>query len=255
MRSDERAVSEVLGYVLAFSLVITTVGVVTVAGFTELQDTRDTEQINNAERAFDLLATNMNDIAKRGAPSRSTEMRLAEAQLDISNPITIGIEVNGTTAADNFTNSYELYPITYRASNSDQTVVYSAGTIFRSQDDGANGIAIQKPSLVVQDDRFIFPIYQTRSRGTQSIGGGTARIRGTDAGTVLIVSDTSSRYSNISLNVTSPRSGLWLEMLNDYDSFDECGTVTGSSNEIYCRMEDPSRVHISLIRVDVEVSP
>jgi len=56
---DRRAVSDVVGYVLVFSLVSLTVGVVSVAGVGALQDARDVEQANNAERAFDVLGDNV----------------------------------------------------------------------------------------------------------------------------------------------------------------------------------------------------
>jgi len=254
MRLDSRGVSEVLGYALVFSLVITTVAIVTVGGVSELQDTRDTEQINNAQRAFDLLKTNMNDIAKRSAPSRSTEMRLAESQLDIGNAVTVRVQTNGSSATDNQTFSYRVSPIVYKSSNADTTLVYSAGAVFRVQ--GESGIAVKRPAIVASDDRLVIPLIQTRSRTQQSIGGGTVRVRGTRVGETLTVSDTTGRYSNVTVNVTSSRAGLWKDLLTDYPAFNEtnCGDVSGTDDEIYCRMESPERVHVSLVQIDIALS-
>ena len=253
MRLDDRAVSEVLGYALVFALVIATVGVVTVAGLGELQDTRNTEQINNAERAFDLLTTNMDDLAKRGAPSRSTEIRLAEAQIDVSNPVTVSFRgIDDDTPSNNFTDSYDVWPIIYRSSNSEATVVYSAGTVFRTRGDA--GIAVREPSLVAANDRLVVPLVQTRSRSTQGIGGGTARVRTTRSGSELLASDTTGLYDTVFVNVTSPRASIWEDTLSEYPDLSCTLDTSGSTDRVWCEMANPERVHISAVLVDVTLS-
>ncbi len=254
MRNDKRAVSEVLGYALVFSLVITTVAIVTVSGLGQLQDTRDNEQLNNAERAFDLLSTNMDDIAKRGAPSRSTEIRLTEAQLDVTNPITVSFEGEdtGNPTANNFSESYEVWPIIYRSSNSDSAVVYSAGAVFRTQSD--SGVAVQEPSLVASNDRVVVPLILTRSRNTQSLAGGTTRIRATRSDSSILVSDVDGTYEDVYMNITSPRAEIWNRTLSDYDAFDCQLNTTSTPNRADCHAENPQRVHISLIKIDFGVA-
>lgn len=253
MRSDSRAVSEVLGYALVFSLVITTVAIVSVAGVSELQDTRDTEQINNAERAFDLLSTNMNDIAKRAAPSRSTEMRLAEAQLSVADPVDVrfrGIENN--TSPNNFSAAFEVWPITYESANGDSKIVYSGGSVFRTQ--GDSGIAVRETAIVATNDRLVVPLVQTRSRSAQGIGGGTVRVRATRSETALVASDTDSTFDTVFMNVTSPRASIWQETLSEYDGFSCTLDTSGSTDRVWCEASNPERVHISVTRIDVSLT-
>lgn len=76
---NDRGVSDTLGFVFVFAIILSTVAVVTTIGMAGLQDTRDVERVNNAERAFDILGDNMEDIADRGAPSRATEVKVEEA--------------------------------------------------------------------------------------------------------------------------------------------------------------------------------
>ena len=256
MRNNQRAVSEVLGYALVFSLVITTVAIVTVSGFGQLEETRNTEQLNNAERAFDLFSTNMDDITKRGAPSRSTEIRLADAQLDVANPITVsfrGID-DDNPAANNFSESYEVWPIIYQSESTDSMIVYSGGAVFRS--DGGNGIAVQDPSILAENGRITVPLVQTRSDSAQSIGGSTTRIRATRSGSPeLVVSDSDGTYEKMYMNVTSPRATLWNQMLDDYEGFDCQLNTTATPDKTSCVTEtSPDRLHISLVKVDIEVS-
>jgi hypothetical protein len=253
MRPDDRAVSEVLGYALVFALVIATVGVVTVAGLGELQETRNVEQINNAQRAFDLLTTNMDDLAERGAPSRSTEMRLADAQLDVSNPAAISFRgIDDDTPSNNFTDSYDVWPIIYRSSTSEATVMYTGGAVLRTR--GDDGVAVRKPSLVASNGRLVVPLVQTRSQSTQSIGGATARVRTTRSGVELLASDTTGLYDKVFLNVTSPRAGVWEDTLSEYPDLSCTLDTSGGTDRVWCVTTDPERVHVSAVRVDVALS-
>ncbi|MFC6988243.1 hypothetical protein ACFQJD_05030 [Haloplanus sp. GCM10025708] len=115
----DRAVSDVVGFVLVFSLIITSVGVVTVFGISTLEDARTDERINNAERAFDVLADNFDDIARGGAPSRATEIKLAETSLTLAE--TVDLSVNASDEADPYPS--EFRPIVFSA-GSETDIVY-----------------------------------------------------------------------------------------------------------------------------------
>lgn len=45
----ERGVSDVVGFVLVFALIITSVGVIYTDGLTSLQDARDAQRLSNAD--------------------------------------------------------------------------------------------------------------------------------------------------------------------------------------------------------------
>lgn len=259
MRSQARAVSDVLGYALVFSLVVSSVAIVSTAGVDQLEGVRDAEQMNNAERAFDLLATNMDDIAREGAPSRATEMRLVDAQLDVADPIEVtfrGIDEDDP-AANNFTESYDVWPVVYRGQVSDSEVVYAGGTVFRTYPD--SGVALRKPSIIAEngstgENRTVIPLVHTRSRSVQSRSGGIARVRATHASTELLVSDTSGTYETVFVNVTSPRADLWVDMLDEYEALDCSLDESGMTDRAWCRGTNPDRFHVALVQIDVELS-
>jgi len=52
LSTDDRGVTELVSYVLIFSLVIATIGTVTVLGMSTLMDRQQAEQLNNVERSF-----------------------------------------------------------------------------------------------------------------------------------------------------------------------------------------------------------
>ena len=118
MFQDRRGVSETIGFVLVFSLIVLTVGVVLTVGYGGLQDARDAERVNNAERAFDVLADNVEDITHRGAPSRGTEVRLAEASLGAGSPTYLNVTgVNDSGGRVFSTGNYSTDTVVYEAEN------------------------------------------------------------------------------------------------------------------------------------------
>ena len=144
----DRAVSETLGFVFIFVLIVSSTGFVYTIGTSNLQDVRDQERLNNAERAFDVMAENMNDLERRSVPARSTEIKLSEAQISHGDPVRIEIRgvLNETGTPDpsvNFSGpnqqhlEYTVTPIVYRGVPTEETrLVYANGAVIRQQRNG-----------------------------------------------------------------------------------------------------------------------
>ena len=166
--SDDRGVSDVVGYVLIFSLIVATVGVVTTVGFGTLDDRQDAERINNVERAFDVFANNMENVYRDGAPSRATEMRLAGGELRYGEPTEITLR-----KADNsdINQTARITPIVY--SDGGTEIVYEGGSIIRSQEQG--GVMLRSPPYRFSSDRTLLPLVRT----TRSTGESSVRLEGT----------------------------------------------------------------------------
>lgn len=251
MISDTRGVSEVLGYILVFSLVLASIAIVSTVGLGQIQEVRDVEQMNNAEAAFDLLATNVEDITRRGAPSRSTEMQLATGQLAITEPI--DVRFKGVTHSDvtAFNESYSVRPIRYRGTGSDRAVVYAGGAIFRTN--GDSGTTVRNPSILASDDQLTVPLVHMRAPARESRGGGTARVRASHSQSVMLAADTKSTYRTVHMNVTSPRASLWHDTLEEYEEFECTLDESGPVDRAACHVDDPDRVQIALVQIDVAI--
>lgn len=239
----DRAVSETIGFVLVFALIVSVIAVVYSSGFVGLQDVRDVEQTNNAQRAFEVLADNMEDITNRGAPSRATEVKIEGADLYVDDPITVTVAVPGV----GFENSYTVRPLVYDADTGEQ-IVYSQGAILRHRP-GGSGLVVHESTLVFDADRSVVPVIQTRLAGTGSIGGG---------GTVLIRAKESKRslaYSNISapntvwMNITTPRAEPWADHLDDKAGV-TCEPVVNTTAA--CRMTT-DEVRVTVLKIDINL--
>jgi hypothetical protein len=195
---DDRGVSEVVGFVLVFSVITMTIGIVSVVGLGGLQDAQQAEQVNNVERAFDVFATNADEIHRNDAPSRSTEMRLAGGTLTYGDPVTVTID-----AGEQDPREFDTRPLVYR--NAETEIVYELGGIIRT--DGEHSVLLSGPPSVVSD-RSTVPILVTTTPGDQdSIDGHrTVLVSSTHQRTDFVQQPTDQP---VAITIESPRADAW----------------------------------------------
>jgi hypothetical protein len=201
---NDRAVSEVISYVLVFSLIIATIGIVSVVGFAGLEDRRNAEQVDNTERAFDVFSYNMEDSYERGAPSRATEMRLSGGTLLYGDRVNITVEESG--GGQNVT--ARPRPLIY--TSDDTSIVYTAGAIIRT--DRGSARMMDGPPFYFDADRIMLPLIETSRPADQSAAGGERTLRVTSS--LRQVNETTpsalqTPSGNVTITVESPRADAW----------------------------------------------
>lgn len=218
-----RAQSETIGFVLVFALIVTSTGIVYAAGFSTLGDARTAEELRNMERAFDVLSDNIDDVARRSAPSRSTEIRLGSGDLSFGEPVNVSVSANGST--DNFTRQ----PLVYRLD--DSAVVYSMGAVIRT-DRGGSAMR-SDPGWVVDDRRVVLTWIDVRQSGDSvAVGGDTTALVRVQSGSVPNVrSITSDTDFTVTVTVESPRADAWRRHFLER-GFGSCTPV--SDGEVSC---------------------
>lgn len=244
-RTDDRGVSEVIGYVLVFGLVLTSIGLVSSLGIGVLEDVRSAEQSRNAETAFDVLHANMAQLHAEHAPSRATEMDIGDTQLRTGDNVTVRIHLDDGSSWDNDT-SYDVRPVVQRL-DKERKIVYEAGAVLRTNRE--SGIVVSDPPILSSDDNVHITIPATQSDGTTSVGGGTVLVRGVVTEREVLVSDTDGTYQTVVLNVTSPRANLWHDHLEEkgFDCSDPSGDVTE------CKRDTFSRLYVTVHEIDLSL--
>lgn len=251
----DRAASDVVGFVLVFSLVTATVGVVYGVGFTGLEDVRDAERVTNAERAFDILADNLADVRARGAPSRATEIKLSEARLFFGNATTLSVEItNVGSPAPEY--SVSLRPVVYAAGTGTR-LVYEAGAVVRTEPGG--GVVFRRdPGLLFADAggtrTAVIPLVETRRTGGTSVGGSrTVRVRADLAvSEVLTTLDGGPFDVEFTVETSARRAAAWEryldgEIASAFGVSDPCSTTDGT---VTCAFA-VDRLSVSATRVDL----
>ncbi len=237
---NRRAVSDTLGFVLIFGIIVSTTAVVYVGGFDALTGARDAQQFANTERAFDVLDSNVDDLAVHGAPSRTTEVLLSNGALGFGNSVTFNV-----TTADSGYYEATTRPLVYRADDGDR-LVYSNGALFRQYGDRA--VLFGEPR-VSAGDRTLVPLVVTRAASSEISTDGTRRL--------LVRTDVTSRdvarfTTATNLTVTSPRAGAWEQYLEDELGANCDGPADGRTGEVECELGDD--VYVQAVFVDVELS-
>ncbi|MFC7226279.1 hypothetical protein N0B31_02605 [Salinirubellus salinus] len=273
MRS--RAVESVVGFVLVFSLVASSVGVVYVFGYGGLQDTRDAEQLSNVESAFDVLADNVEDVQREDAPHRATEFKLYRADLRTGDPVEFTVTVQNwnddgdpdTAEPLNSTVTVDAVPVVYSPTGSETSIRYVGGAVLRTDRNGA--VMLHEPPLVLREadgERgAVFPFVETRTRGTTAVSGSTTVLVRADE--VLAESltaatdpaadttDTTGDVYDVLLTVeTDPaRTSTWAEHLNgEFEAAYGVRPCTTAGGTVTCDFET-DRLFVSVTRIDVSI--
>lgn len=239
MRETHRGQSELFGYLLIFAVVVLTISLVGTIGFAGLTDAQDFQRTTNVEHGFSALAANVDDVARRGAPSRETEIGLADASLSLEKTTTITVTTdNGTT--ENTT--AEIHSIVYD-SGSGTTITYSSGALVRQ--DGEHSVMFRQPDFVLTNETVILPVIVTSPTSDATVGGSTdVAVETRDAGTDLLVEDD---VENLTLEVTSPHVDAWYRYL-DTRTAANCDAPDGDT--VTCDVQ-PEHVSLAIHRVDV----
>jgi hypothetical protein len=252
--ADDRGVTEVLGFILVFSLVLGTVALVYVGGFAELKETRVHEQDTNAERAFDVLADNLEEIGRDKAPSRATEVKLSESELRIGDTTNRRIEVtaNGSTAAA------QPRPIVYESSGGTQ-IVYEYGAVLR-QDSGGT-VMVRQPDYVFDAERTVVRYLEPRGGEQSTAGSKTVLVRAERSHSRLLASETNASGVDVAFNVTTEegRADAWeryleaeLENIAGADACSQDPVADADAVVVACEFETDA-VHVARTRLVVEL--
>lgn len=254
---DSRGASEVVGFVLIFSLISLSVGAVYVGGFSGLQSARDAEQLNNAERAFDVLADNMDDIAESDAPNRATEFKLYGSDFYVDGGTRFTVRI--TNLGDTPTYSVQTHPLVYNMRNSPTSLSYVNGAVVREDRGGA--VFLNEPTFVFRTDASgdktaIVPLIETREAGKSAVGGtGTVLIQSRHVLSEALTTRTGGDYTvEFTVETGETKAQLWeqhleAELDSAYGSDSYCSRSGGT---VTCTFT-VQRLYVTATRIDVTV--
>lgn len=242
---DERGVSDVVGYVLVFSLITVTIGSVFAVGITGVEDRREAEQIANVERAFDVFDDNLRDIQRYDDPGRSTEIRLSGGTLSLSETTTVTL----TNETGDVVLRREHRSLTY--ANGDATVAYETGAWFRGDGDGA--VMRSEPRFVAADNRTTLPLVllypgdddpTVRGDGTVQVAASRRSTTGPDYA--------AANDAPYQLRINSTYAEAWERYFERTDGFAVNGTATDAADgAVVVDLTDDEAVYAPRIALDI----
>lgn len=245
---NSRAQSEALSFVFVFGIIITTIAVVFAFGYPGLQQIQDVERVNNAERALTSLADSVDEQVQQGAPSRATEVKLADASLSVGDVETITVSGSFGTA------EVVSRPLVYDSGTGTQ-LTYASGMVARQQSSGM--AAIRDPSFVVTEEATVLAIPRVQSYDS-SIGGRASVLVRTERGdSAPIVAQTTT--DTVTVTIESPRAELWRAYFED--RFDEeaangndlNGSCSPTAGGVECTFTT-GKMYVTAVPIDLSFS-
>lgn len=241
----DRAVSEILGYSFVFTLVLVSVAFISASGIPSFQNAEQYERQTNAQKAFNVMHNNLEDIYYNGAPSRGTEMDLGETQLGVGDNATINVTVDGVS--DSFI--IQTRPLV-QTFDDDSELVYEGGAVFYSTRDG--GVVREEPPMTLREDRVHIIAPNISHRTDRQVGSGTVLVRARLRNQELRYANTTDDTpTDLTINITSERRDLWQEYLTSKGTFDDGDCTTKGDDVVECSVDNLDQVY--LVESEVEL--
>lgn len=203
---DRRGVSDLLGFAVVFGIVVLSISLLYTVGTATLTSIQHDHAVDNTERAFDILANNVEDISTNGAPGRDSELQLASGQLALSGTTTVTI--TNTTVVSDGPVAITVRSTDLRYSRQERGIDYAAGAVIRTHRDQA--VLAAEPNFRFDRTRTLVSLVEAIPAGdSRSVGGtGSILVSTRSEGSTIerIVSD---HDTDVELTVTTPHPRAW----------------------------------------------
>lgn len=249
-READRGVSEIIGFVIVFSLVLGTIAVVYTGGFGGLSDARDVEQVNNAERAFEVLGTSLEKMARGQAPNRATEIKLSNARLSTGEARRVSTNttsLNLSAAAEN-SRSLRYDP------PSDSSIVYEHGAVIRV--DGESSTMQREPDYLIDENRTVIRYLEIVGGGQSISGDTTVLVRSQVTRSTLLHSEEHPGDVTFRLRTAPERSDAWLRYLEEETpGSNNCERVDQNDETVTIEcVFQTDMLHVALTRIRINLT-
>ena len=208
---SESAVSEVIGFIFVFSIVMLAISVIYAVGYPAIQSSKENTQFQNMEQSFMVLQSNINMVAFGHAPGRTLETSLGGGSITV-NSSKGHIIVKQQSAAETLYDG-PLGAIEYEKEG--RRIAYEGGGVWKRYPAGA-AIKISEPRIFVQDTSdgnrtvFVSIINISSENGISSVGGeGTASVTVRSKPSTYPLNITYSGTDNVEIIVKSDYADAW----------------------------------------------
>ncbi|MEM3085868.1 MAG: hypothetical protein QXO51_07470 [Halobacteria archaeon] len=210
MDRDDRAVSEVVGYLIIFAIVMLAMSVIYVNSLSAMLRTEEQSYLANVDQSFKVMSFNINRILAGSAPAQSMEVRLRDSTISLLQKSTLNVSWMNRTSGGNDTTGVETLA-TVEHYFRDRKIAYEGGGVWTKSPDG--GVAMLSAPPFIVDNTTVIP-YATLSTANTSRSGRSlvhvelevpCRVLGQCAPPV----ETKINATRVTLNVTSEYCDGW----------------------------------------------
>ncbi|MDJ1430694.1 hypothetical protein [Halostagnicola sp. A-GB9-2] len=245
-RRDERAVTELVSFVLVFGTIVLSVAVVSIVGFQAIQIEQEHEQFHLAERAVDDLSNDFNDILRiDGVSQRDNELAVSGQTIAPGEPgprLEVAIDHAGGTD----TESWRLGSFVY--GDDSHAVAYEGGGVFRTSETGKR-TSLVEPRIQCEDETAIVSVVKIKEDNRAVQSNGVVSVTATETESYR---ETFFNVNALEIDVETARSSDrgWERAFDGWTETGDSWTCTGSEGAVV----DSLSVHVVTIDIDYATS-
>ena len=256
---SESAVSEVIGFILIFIIVVLAISAIYAVGYPTIQSSKENAQFQNMEQSFMVLQSNINTVAFGQTPVRTLKTSLGggsltvypseyltEEQITVKNGTT-GIIWEGTIGA-----------IEYE--NNGRSIAYVGGGVWEKYPAGS-AIKVSEPRISVHEDNgnktvSVSIINISSENGISSVGGegaASVTVRSKTSPYPLDIASFGDVGEDVDIIVTSYYADAWGRYFNE--TIDpSMGTVVPGLGTVTATISNVNTLIVNEHVIEVEVS-
>jgi len=231
---SESAVSEVIGFILIFSIVVLAISAIYAVGYPTIQSSKENAQFQNMEQSFMVLQSNIKAVAFGQAPVRTLKTSLGGGSLTVYpseylNEENITVK-NGTTGI-----IWEGTIGAIEYENNGRSIAYVGGGVWEKYPAGS-AIKVSEPRISVHEDNgnktvSVSIINISSENGISSVGGeGAASVRVRSNSLITPSPIITYPPGDVTITVTSYYADAWERYFNEtVDPSDDVEHVAGTT--------------------------
>lgn len=228
---DTRAVNEILAFSLIFALVLASITLIYTQAYPALQQQKDIEIDTNVERSLSILHTNFEEVSEGEAPSRETELKVGESQLQMSTEYNMKYSFYRNGNYSNYSISPDV--LTYQTPTGNE-YYYLNGAIVRNGSAKNDMYFVQEPDDTrVNAGRLQLQLIGLNQKGDYLSGGThTVQVAGGN-GQVYVWTPQSGNTTftaDFIMNTPSQEDrDFWQHHYDEQQSFSSCSTMNATA--------------------------
>jgi hypothetical protein len=185
MKSREDAVSEAIGFILIFSLVMIGIGLITLYGYPILLEQQSNANVKNMERDMIVLQNDMKSLVYKNAPYKETSLQVSGGALAVHNCtssvsyMTVSLSNGTTVIADN-----KFGQLIYESDTGESIIAMENGAVFTRMEFQNGSAMLAEPrwfidnNTITAEKALIITLVNISSDGSLSRNGiGTVKMQ------------------------------------------------------------------------------
>mgnify|MGYP005832179885 FL=1 len=251
LHNNDEAVSESLGYILIFGVVISCIGIMLLSGSQVISDTEKRNSLQAVEQSFNILSSDIKMTAFDSSPIRTDRIKIDGGSIlvDSQEPV-LTVKYPGSSVL--FTDA--IGSVVYASDSSDDTIAVENGALIKGYGTSNSQIVSEPRMYYCQDTRTLMISVIDISGVPSSIGGDTiCNLKLKSSGVAQPIEMISASGDTVTISIKSEYGRAW-EQYYTKSFKPNMAVQPGPSGWTTVTLDNVRRVIIVRYDINVEVA-